>query len=624
MHTRKTGEVLRRFRSIGDAPAVGKDKCKRNLVIATNDPIDMGGWREILSMEDGAVDVSACRSLLVNHDPNSIAGRVDSISFSEGRASSEVSIHPDAKLETGISVADAVDQKMLCGVSIGYVYGEKDCTINKEERSVTVNKWRLLEVTLTPIPADTAAGVRSFPSPPVSQEEITMAEPVQVPAVDTEQVRAAARTEAKAIATQARSLGLAADDFVGLPVTEAKDAMLRAIAEKHKAQGADPVAPVAPRIEVTADAGDKLLNATRASLYERAGITPSKEEAESFARCGRVSVRNAIRHCAKIEGIDIDASEVELAGYASGLINLRTHGRRDAANKISSQFSTLLANVSNKAILQGMRNYNAATWQIWATVRNVKNFLQITNASLSSGRLVSTPENEAFPELLQKDGGYNSTLGMYGATVSLTFQALVNDELGMFMDDLKRSGYIAAETIDRQVYAKMLGATWTYDLSTSAGLATPANLDKPRAALRTKKNMAGLPAGIIGRYLIHDPANAVAAGIATGQIYGPGTTTAPSAGSRQIQTVESHWVSDTTLLGGAAITDYFLTGDPNAVDTVLVNFLEGVGQSPIIMPFDGGAVASERWKIMLPFEATVATHSDGTNTRVSGIQRATA
>jgi hypothetical protein len=78
------------------------------------------------------------------------------------------------------------------------------------------------------------------------------------------------------------------------------------------------------------------------------------------------------------------------------------------------------------------------------------------------------------------------------------------------------------------------------------------------------------------------------------------------------------------LLGGAASTDYYLTGDPNAVDTVLVNFLEGVGQSPIIMPFDGGAVASERWKIMLPFEATVATHSDGTNTRVSGIQKATA
>lgn len=624
MHTRKSGEVLRRFRSIGDAPKVGEDKCKRSLVIASDDPIDMGGWTESLSMEEGAVDTSACRSLLVNHDPNAIAGRVDGISFSEGRASSEVSIHPDAKLETGISVADAVDQGMLRGVSIGYVYGQKDCTIDNEARYVRVNKWRLLEVTLTPIPADTSASVRSFPITPISQEEITMAEPVQVPAVDTEQVRAAARTEAKAIATQARSLGLAADDFVGMPVAEAKDAMLRAIASKHATEGAAPVAPVAPRIEVTADAGDKLLTAVRASLYERANIQPSAEESASFAKCGRMTVRNAVRNMAKIEGFDVEGSDVDLAGYASGLINLRTHGRRDAANKLSNQFSSILANVSNKAILRGMKNYNASTWQIWSTVRNVKNFLQVTNAALSNGRLVSTPENEAFPELLQKDGGYNSTLGMYGATVSLTFQALVNDELGEFMDSLAKVGYIAAETIDREVYSKLLGATWTNDVSATSPLSTPANLDKARAALRVKKNLAGLPSGIMGRYLIHDPGNAVNAQIATGAIYGPGTTTAPSVGSRQIIPVESHWISDTTLVGGALYTDYYLAGDPNAVDTVLVNFLEGVGQNPMIMPFDSGAVAAEKWKIMLPFAATIATHSDGTNTRVSGIQKGTA
>jgi hypothetical protein len=213
---------------------------------------------------------------------------------------------------------------------------------------------------------------------------------------------------------------------------------------------------------------------------------------------------------------------------------------------------------------------------------------------------------------------------MYGATVSLTFQALVNDELGEFMDSLAKVGYIAAETIDREVYSKLLGATWTNDVSATSPLSTPSNLDKVRAALRVKKNLAGLPSGIMGRYLIHDPGSAANAQIATGAIYGPGTTTAPSTGSRQIIPVESHWISDTTLLSGALYTDYYLAGDPNAVDTVLVNFLEGVGQNPMIMPFDSGAVAAEKWKIMLPFAATIATHSDGANTRVSGVQKATA
>jgi hypothetical protein len=204
-------------------------------------------------------------------------------------------------------------------------------------------------------------------------------------------------------------------------------------------------------------------------------------------------------------------------------------------------------------------------------------------------------------------------------------QTLVNDQLGLFMAELRRAGAIAALTIDRRVYEVLMNATWTNDLSTSAPIATATNLDKPRAALKSKLSPAGEKMGVVARFLLHDPASAVNAQMATGAIYAPGQSLAPSLASRSIVPVESHWIGDTALKSGVATTDYYLAGDPSVVDTVLVNFLEGVGLAPIITPFDAGAVAAEKWKILVPFEATVATHTDSAgNARISGMQKATA
>lgn len=679
--------AYRRFRSFDpkwreSGEGAAKHKALSCLA-STSDPVNWGGWREILEHKPGAIDWEAARAVLLNHRPGQLVGPISSIRIEgNGLVVDEVGVLPDARMESGVKVQDAIESGALRGISIGYFYDEADTTWDPESRTLTVHKWRLLEVSLTPIPADDSAGLRARSLPDhitqrgaiapkdktpmkkflkwlaargyildkLTDEQIAhlrgICDADKEPADDyakeareipvkheaDEKARSERAKVDRAIATRAEGHGLKASEFIGMSESEANDAMLRAIA-KRDATDAPETPPT--RVTVERDAGDKLLTHARASLYRTAGIKADEDEAKQFKAVGAngtsggMPMRQMLRLLASLaghRGVEY-WSDAELAAQMAGAIDLRTIGRRDAANKIVANFSTLLANVAHKALQGGFDSYNGATWQIWATIREVPNFLQVTNTGLASGRLIETDEGEAFPELLQKDGGYNSTLGLFGATVSVSFQALVNDQLGQILRDLKRTGALAAMTVDRLVYSKVVGGTWTNDTSTSAGLATAANLDKPRAALKAKLSPANEKLGIVGRFLLHDPANAVAAEVATGKIYGPGQTTSPSQGSKQIIPVESHWIGDTGLAGGALTTDYYLAGDPSVVDTVLVNFLAGVGQTPIIMPFDAGAVAAEKYKVMLPVQATLATHTDGASTpalRVSGMQKATA
>lgn len=644
------------------------------LVACTDEPVRMGGYREILKHDADSIDFRGASALLINHDPNQIAGSIEGYEVRDGQTLMTVRVHEKAMLQSGLTVREAVNSGALRGVSMAYDYDmERDAEYDKAERLITVNRWRFMEVTLTPIPADQGAGVRTHPYADTIENQGSQARntPEKGANMDyTEWLKARGLDEAKLTEEQnkkARAIceagGELPDGFAVSAIDEKaraeeirklreanakleRSAKLRAIADEHGVTGLDfdgidsieegqrqimaklgerhsKPAHGAPVTQVTRDAADKVLERANGALHAIAQV--EADEGSNLDVRG-MSLKQLIRTVARSAGESLDdATDIEVASWFQRNVSPCGHGQRDAANKVTGQFSSLLANVANKAVQSGINEYDAATWDQFSTVREVADFKQVTNTNLASGRLTKTPENEAFPELTQADTAYNSTLGLWGATVSLTMQMIVNDDLGGFMRELRRAGAISALTVDREVYYQILNATWTNDVSTSSGLSTLANLDKPRAALKEKLSPAGEKMGINARFLLHDPANAIPAQQATGAISAGGQTTPPSLGSRQIRTIESHWIGDTGLKSGVATTDYYLTGNPSVHDTVLVNFLSGVGRTPIIMPYDPGAVAAEKWKIMLPFVATVATHTDSADaTRVSGMQKATA
>lgn len=604
--------MFTRFIRMDDAAA--KDKCLR-FTASTSDAVDMGGWKEVLAHDPAEVDVSTARALLLNHDPNRIIGTIRSCSFSQDKRACdmEAELLDGATLDTGVAISDAIKSGALRGISVGYTYDRSDTAWSSETRTLTVRKWRLLEASATPIPADKAASMRSVPfdhdsnPAPVADapKERHMSEDPKAAELAAVQAKLARAETENRVRSLAAAHGVSADglDF-GKPEADLNAELLK----RHAAANvAKPVEPVT-KVQVVADAADKFIDgASKGLVGERGGLV--------------LSASDLVRRCAKFDGEDAsDWSPMELANYA---MRRMSYSKRDAANKTTASFSVLTGNTANKALLKGFDSY-MPVWDKICTIKDAANFNAHYHVGVATGRLTETAEDIAFPELTQREGSYSSTLKMWGATVSVTEQAIVNDELGEIMRSFQRAGYAAARTIDRQVFYVLLNATWTNDTQTGATLATAGNLDLVRAKLKGKLSPGGEKMDLEPAILLVDSANAYNAALATGQIYKINETVA--GGSPKvtgIQVIDSTWIGDTGLLAGALTTDYYLFGNPNVVDTITLEFLRGM-RSPEIQPFDAGAVAAAKYKIKLPFQATVATHTDSASAaRVSGITKAT-
>ncbi len=630
--------IYRRFRTIGARETVANDG-KISLVASTDKPISWGGWNEVLSHQDGAIDMAAARSLLVNHDPDMLAGGISGFRLDAGTLICDAQIDADARMRSDISVQKAVAAGYLHGVSIGYCYERADCVYIEATNTVMVRKWRLLEISLTPVPADDLAHVRSLPTgipsaapaAPHNQERSAMSDqnnaagsPAAAPNDEAKRAQeiAALREQAAASANEAtiakREAKLRAHatehgvsveglDFAAIKSDEA--GLLELLQRKAKKEETTAKLPV---VTVTRDGTDKWIEAIQDGLTgKRGGLFQSNEQ--------------IMRKCLEADGERTDEMAIQdLANLC--LRRMEFRGKR-SANKTTSSFSVLVGSTANKQLLAGFDDYSAIYTEI-ATIKDAKDYNIHPHVGVSTGRLLETPEGQAMQELFQKEGSYNSQLKMYGATLSITEQTLVNDTLGEILRSFYKTGFYAGRTIDRMVMYRILNATWTYDLTTSAALATAGNFDKTRAAFKGKLAPSGEKMEMDPAILLVDPTNRYAADIVTGQLYGitqgAGNSMVGSNAARSVKVVDSTFVGDTGLYSSALTSDYYLFGNPKMVDTVTVEFLGGQ-RVPQIQPFDAGAVAAVAMKVQLPFEATMATHTDSADhARNTGIQKAQA
>jgi HK97 family phage major capsid protein len=142
------------------------------LVLATDQPVRRGGWYgwyyEVLGHDAGEIDLGRAErglSLLVNHDPDQRAGRIENITIGSGKTSG------DARFGTNDfarSVRQEVDDNTLTDMSVGYLVNEyqrvADIDPDDDEdedylgtyRAVS---WEPVEGSLVAIPADTEAGL---------------------------------------------------------------------------------------------------------------------------------------------------------------------------------------------------------------------------------------------------------------------------------------------------------------------------------------------------------------------------------------------------------------------------------------------------------------------------------
>lgn len=368
-------------------------------------------------------------------------------------------------------------------------------------------------------------------------------------------------------------------------------------------------------VEVTRDAADKLDAAAAdglINLIPREFRPISKDDKDLGMRAG--SVLDIGRRWLAGSGVPdvVELGKEELAdmligrgGRLSRFARARAlkSGMRDAANVTSGMFTSyLLANVMDKVVYNGfMAPDEAITYHLWTASRQVSDFKTYSGAALDVGNLTETAENVAFPELAKAEGGYSDALKMWGATLSLTLQALINDDLGQFMSWLGRAGFIARRTIDVKVYTALAAATWTSRTTANSDL-SDTTLSALRTSLAGIAGPAGQTLGMNARYLIV-PAGLRSAALTITQI---APYIAPS--DVKVNTDIIPIITPFLATAGTPSQSTWYLAASQAFEPVIVANLAGM-QAPVVEEYDPGAVAARKWKIMMPFQVTIPTVS---------------
>ncbi len=624
-----------RTRSMTEIPI--SDEGVVETIASTDEPVDMGDYVEILSHAPGAIDTSLLDSLLVEHDLKLVVGGVRNHKIDGRQMATQMHIDEAAKLPTGISVRSAVKQRYLRSVSIGYTYSMKDVTVNRATRTVTVHKWQARELSLTPVGKDQRARFRSFsdftnPANPADKpQEAIMPEeikPGDKPAID-ETARAKEIADARqsaVVASQrsadvvritklAESYDLKASEYLDekkFPdVDKAIDGM---IAEKATRSATQVKANIGGAIAtVNEEAVDKARSAAVDSMALLGGFMDA--QGLTKAETGFTMLDIAKRH-AKRCGLDpSDWSKLDTAQY---ILAKRVPGAR-SANVTSSNFNNVvLGNYMDKEVLNGFNNFaSSVTYQKWTRRKLVADFKTFGIGALDSGNLISTAENLPFQELTKAEGYFTGALGLYGATISLSFQALVNDDLGEFAAMLNRAGAIAQRTIDKNVYDVLNAGPWTDNTSSGvAGLATAAGMGVLRAAFDNKLGPAGVKIANTPRFVLVPSCLRTQALQLTTQVQAYPTVTNTNT---DLETVVTPHL---TQAGTATQSTVYMAGDPRFVDTVVVAMLQGM-ETPQVAEYDAGAVAARKWKIMQAFVNALASTTVGGTVYIPGMQQGT-
>jgi HK97 family phage prohead protease len=665
--------MFRRFNAgVKVREVVEGDKKRKALtmVASTSRAVDWGNFREVLVHKDSAISRDAAKALLVNHDPNRIVGPITAIRVVGDEMEIDAELLPDARMDSGITVIDAIESGALRGVSIGYHYSEKDTHYDRDSRTLTVNSWRLLEASLTPIPADDAAGLRSRSLPDhltnsghkpqgtrmqfmawlkargflfekLTDEQVdslrSLHKDGKEPAADfapeaRENERDAVAKRDREIAVRAESHGLKASDYIGMSDAEADKKMLRDLANRSKAEPKESVV----RVQMGEEDADKQRDAIQLAIQARAG-QQVKVDGNPYAGRNLTEIARRYARQMGIRGSE-DWTKQDLAHFILGNRDM-VSGLRGAGNiSVASFPSFVMLNAISKTIAKGFESapkglVGASGAPIYET-RQAPDFKTFYMGGMGTANLQEVAENIAAPELTKTEGAYSSALKAWGGTLSLSFQALVNDDTASFDSSLRKAGAIAQKSREKRLIQKFLRGVATTDASTwtsnTTSGCTPvyttgdliaaarANIGKANAALQQKTGLDGNPTGNMAKFYLAGPtAGLYLAGLlnqAPGQIV---------SNSGQAELVVSPWLEASTITGYST-TSYYVIADPNLVDGLVLTELAGMS-GPQVMEYDAGSVFAKNWKIMDVFEADLFwfTTTDGSTKVIPGAQQAT-
>lgn len=607
-------------------------------------------YEEELVVSSEAVDLSRLNNgqapVLNTHDAyelENVIGVVERawIDGTEGRATVRLSDREDIAglvrdIETGI----------IKNISVGY-------NVRKYEIISAANRpdggtlplyravdWQPAELSFVPIPFDAATGTRAATSAERGSECAFIPQQATQPAASqqTPTVGATAETPTE----KGRSMsdetiaagGTTAPAQPTQPAAPATDTRAADIADLCARHGVPQLAAGMIRAGTsTADAGLQVL----AELARRdaasgghRNVTPRIETVQDEMQVRLAGIEQAILHRVSV-GTQLDDNGRRFRGMSlleMGRSFLEAHGQRtEGMDRLTlasrmlhfrsggmmgtSDFSSLFANVANKR-LRSAYDENAGTYALWARrAPNAPDFKSMTVVQLAGA-----------PDLLQvneageikygsiSDGAESYNLLTYARIVTLTRQAIINDDLRGFERLVTAFGFAARRLENRTVYAQLTANAALADgtalfhanhsnLITSSALAI-ATLGAGRTAMRLQKGLQSEELNLAPSFLIVPATLEQTAYNLTSANYVPSTKAEINefrVGGRTAVTPVVEPVLDAN-----STTSWYLAANSAQVDTVEYCYLDGA-EGPVIESEVGFETDGVSYKCRLDFAA---------------------
>ena len=607
-------------------------------------------YEEELVVSSEAVDLSRLNNgqapVLNTHDAyelENVIGVVERawIDGTEGRATVRLSDREDIAglvrdIETGI----------IKNISVGY-------NVRKYEIISAANRpdggtlplyravdWQPAELSFVPIPFDAATGTRAATSAERGSECAFIPQQATQPAASqqTPTVGATAETPTE----KGRSMsdetiaagGTTAPAQPTQPAAPATDTRAADIADLCARHGVPQLAAGMIRAGTsTADAGLQVL----AELARRdaasgghRNVTPRIETVQDEMQVRLAGIEQAILHRVSV-GTQLDDNGRRFRGLSlleMGRDFLEAHGqntrgldRMTLASRMlnfraggmmgTSDFSSLFANVANKR-LRAAYDENAGTYALWARrAPNAPDFKSMSVVQLAGAPdLLQTNEAGEFKYGAMTDGAESYSVLTYGRIVTLTRQAIVNDDLRAFERLVTAFGFAARRLENRTVYSQLTANAALADgtalfhanhsnLITSSALAI-ATLGAGRTAMRLQKGMQSEELNLAPAFLIVPATLEQTAYNLTSANYVPSTKAEINefrAGGRTAVTPVVEPVLDAN-----STSAWYLAASSAQVDTVEYCYLDGA-EGPVIESEVGFETDGVSYKCRLDFAA---------------------
>ena len=587
------------------------DTDSRTVELSFSSETPYGRWfgDEILCHDEECINLerfnNGLGTVLFNHDRDAVVGHVEKVWLEDNRGKALARFDTDEQSET---IFQKVQSGTLQGVSVGYAIYRYEVLEDEDTKSTNgrfngpayvVTDWEPLEISIVSVPADPTVGVGR------SAEEIHTSIDTQEDNTRMDQEKTLEVQEVKSTPVET---GITQEDLQKAMEQERKrTSEITALFRDFDVEGADEAIVMGVSVD---EARAMVMDQLRAR-NKGVSVTMGEAESDKF----RAAAQDAVLMAAGIPVADAAPGAQELRGHSMVELAREALQReglkanfgdnmelaRQAINSTST-FPAIMANLANKSVMVGF-NEAETTYQIWAGKGSNRDFKEAARVALSeAGNLELVPEGGQFQQDFLGEASARTKVATYGKLFSLTRQAIINDDLGLFSKIATKYGSAAKRLVNKMVYAQLTGNVKMQDnvalfdskhgnvAATGEALSVKA-IAKAITAMRRQKGITGdATLNITPKYLVVPPELEMTAY----QIVNS-TAAVDGVNSGVVNPYKGRFV----VVADAELTDpdaWYLVADASQHDTIEVTYLNGV-ETPRLETRQGFDVDGIEYKV---------------------------